>query len=89
MVVEWDEGKAETNLRKHGIKFADAVDVLGDEFAITLPDKHPTESRRITIGTSLAGRILVVVYVWRGGEFRLISARPATPRERRKYHENR
>jgi uncharacterized DUF497 family protein len=34
------------------------------------------------------GRVLVVVYTWRGERLRLISARNATPRERRRYEES-
>ncbi len=86
---EWDPGKAATNLAKHGTHFADAIAVFEDDFALTIRDPDlKDEERWITIGVDMLGRILVVVYTWRGEGIRLISARPATPRERRQYEEN-
>ena len=82
----WDGPKARTNLRNHGVDFADAVSVLEDPRALTIPeDREPDEERFVTIGSDLLGRILVVVYTWREERIRLISARKATPRERRAY----
>lgn len=63
---EWDPRKAARNLRKHGVDFADAVDVFTDELAITLPDDDPDKDRCVTLGTDSLGRVLVVVYTWRG-----------------------
>ena len=86
---EWDPGKGATNLAKHGVHFADAVIVFEDDFALTIRDLYVgNEERWITIGMDALGRLLVVVYTWRGEGIRLISARPATPRERRQYEEN-
>lgn len=82
---EWDPGKAAINLHKHKIDFADAVPVLEDELAITVADDHPQEDRYVTIGLDALGRVLVVVYTNRGENIRIISARKATPRERRQY----
>ena len=82
---EWDPGKAAINLHKHKIDFADAVPVLEDELAITVADDHPEEDRYVTIGLDALGRVLVVVYTNRGENIRIISARKATPRERRQY----
>lgn len=82
----WDRAKADANLKKHRIAFADVPPVLGDEDAITVADPHPEEERYVTIGMDDFGRIVVVVYTWRGpGTVRLISARLATPRERNQY----
>jgi len=84
--LEWDPRKAIANLRKHGVDFADAGTVLHDEQAITIPDESSdAEDRFITLGMDALGRVLVVVYTWRGDRPRLISARKATPRERRHY----
>jgi len=82
---EWDAGKAESNRRKHGVDFADAVSVFGDELALTIPDEDDEKARFLTMGSDLMGRILVVAYTWRGEGVRLISARKATARERRQY----
>jgi uncharacterized protein len=87
MVYQWDKNKAAANLRKHGIDFADAVSVLLDDLAITTSDERFDEERFITLGLDALGRVLVVVYTWRGQEIRLISARPATRQERRQYEE--
>ena len=83
--VEWDPQKAETNLRKHSVDFADAATVLFDERAVTVPDAQEGEDRYATLGADGSCRILVVVYTWRCGRARLISARKATRRERRAY----
>ena len=85
MGLEWDPKKAASNLRKHSIDFADAATVLSDERALTLRDEGSEEERYITLGLDALGRVLVVVYTWRGEELRLISARKATPRERRQH----
>jgi len=82
---EWDERKALSNLRKHGIDFADAVFALEDRLAVTIPDDFADEARFVTIGTDVLRRVLVVVYSWRGDRIRIISARKATRHERRVY----
>jgi len=82
---EWDARKAASNLWKHGIDFADAATVLYDELAVTVTDEERGEERFVTIGIDALGRLLVVVYAWRDKRMRLISARRATPLERRKY----
>ncbi len=60
---------------------------LEDEFAISLRDDVQAEERWATIGMDALVRILTVVYAWRGNTVRLISARPATAKERRQYLE--
>jgi uncharacterized DUF497 family protein len=88
-MVEWDPEKAAENLRKHGVDFADAVTVLDDEMALTRSEDSPGEDRSVTVGVDALGRLLVVVYTWRGEEIRVISARRATPAERRVYETKR
>lgn len=88
MLVEWDPRKARLNAHKHGIQFADAVAALEDERALTMADlSSGQEERWVTTGLDALGRVIVVVYTWRGQRVRLISARAATPRERRLYEE--
>ena len=84
MSFEWDEAKARANVRKHrGVDFADAVAVFEDGAAVTISDEDSTDEERwVTIGTDAFGRLLVVVFTWRGTNIRLISARRATRRER-------
>ena len=87
---EWDEPKAASNLKKHGVAFADAVSAVEeDPLALTIPDDCPGEDRFVTVGTDLMGRTLVVVYLWRGDRIRIVSARKATRRERCAYEEMR
>jgi uncharacterized DUF497 family protein len=85
---EWDEDKAAVNVRKHGIDFADAVGVFNDPLAFSMPDDDPGEARWIGLGTDTLGRLLVVVYTFRGENIRIISARRATPSERKTYLRN-
>lgn len=85
MDFEWDCQKATSNLRKHGVNFADATEVFYDELAITIQDSVSNEERLITIGMDALARVLVVIYTWRGNRIRIISARKATPRERYSY----
>jgi uncharacterized DUF497 family protein len=85
MRCQWDKQKAAGNFRKHGVYIADAVSVFMDELAVTIEDDCPKERRWVTLGRDLFGRILVVVFSWRGDEIRIISARKAAPSERRQY----
>jgi uncharacterized DUF497 family protein len=87
MNYEWDPNKAQSNYKKHGVRFADAVGVFEDENAITIQDGHKSEDRFITIGRDFLSRILVVVYTFRDVIIRIISARKATAQERRMYEE--
>ena len=87
MGFEWDFDKARANLRKHGVDFADAATVFDDPLAVTLPDEGEEEPRFVTIGSDAEGHLLVVVYAWRGDAIRIISAREATPMERRQYED--
>lgn len=87
MRYQWDQNKAITNFRKHGIDFADAVFVFSDPWAITISDDRFYEERFITIGIDAFGRVLVVVYTLREEEIRVISARKATKQEKHKYEE--
>ena len=85
MIYEWDPAKARTNLRKHGIDFADAATVFSDDYALTILDDYPDEERFVTVALDALGRILVVVFTWRGQSIRIISARKAESHERKYY----
>jgi hypothetical protein len=88
-MFEWDSSKALINVRKHGMRFADAVAVFEDEQGLTIADDSGGERRWVTLGMDAAGLALVVVYAWRGDRIRVISARRATPREQKQYLEQR
>ncbi len=87
MEFEWDIAKAESNLEKHTVSFAEAMTIFGDPLELTIPDPDHSEGefRFVSLGRSGQGRLLVVAYTEREGRIRLISAREAAPKERRKY----
>lgn len=86
MNVEWNPVKARANREKHGVAFPDAEAVLYDANAITREDDVVDDDERyVTLGMDALGRILVVVYTYRGDAIRLISARRATRNEVRVY----
>jgi uncharacterized protein len=84
---EWDPKKAEHNVKKHGVTFEEAATVFGDPLAATVPDpRHSVEENRfVTMGQSAENRLVVVAHIDRSEQVRIISARLATRRERRKY----
>jgi uncharacterized protein len=87
---EWNREKAEINLKKHGVSFAEATSVFDDPLSLTADDpNHSVEERRfVALGYSIAQRLLIVVYTERKDKIRIISARPATKTERRTYERN-
>ena len=89
MVFEWNHEKASRNVRKHGITFEEATSVFGDPLARVHDDPvHSTsELREIIVGQSGLGRLLLVAFVERGTRIRIISARRATPVERKDFEE--
>jgi len=87
MQFEWDPEKARINRTKHGVDFADAIEVLFDPLGLTTSDDSAGEVRHVTLGNDAFGRLLVVVYGKTRERVRMISARRATRREREKYQE--
>ena len=92
MRFEWGDEKNRRNLLKHDVRFETAALVFDDSHALTQRDMVSTgEERWITIGAIGAASLLFVVHQWfeRDAEevIRIISARRATPRERREYEE--
>jgi uncharacterized protein len=72
------------------MSFSEAETVFADTLAVIFadPDHSDDEDREIIIGHSARNRLLVVSFVERGENVRIISARAATPRERRNYEES-
>ena len=88
MRLEWDEAKAQANLRKHGVSFSEAAVLLepGADVVVLYDEEHSTfEDRFITIGPIGRGIALVVSMEPGESSIRLISARWATRRERALY----
>ncbi len=84
---EWDEDKRSSTLVKHGIDFLDAVRIFDGRPALHAPSYHPDEERWVATGR-LSGRMVSVVYTYRGDRIRIITARRARKNEQRKYHKN-
>ncbi len=84
---EWDQLKADLNLEKHEISSQEAASVFADMLSITIPDPDHSEpeARFLDLGLSHRNRLLVVSYTERGEIIRIISARRASPSERREY----
>ena len=92
---EWDPVKAQTNQRRHGVSFEDAMHVFEDSFALFEPDcaDGGGEVRWQAVGVAGGAAVLLVAHTVReeGGDemVRLISARRATRKERRLYEQTR
>lgn len=89
----WDDFKNETNRKKHGVRFEEAQTVFFDEFAMQFfdPEHSTDEDRFLLLGQSFSLRTLMVCHCCRDEHeiIRIISARKATAKERRKYQRNR
>jgi uncharacterized DUF497 family protein len=86
MLFEWDEGKNQRNIGKHGVSFADAAAIF-EQPTLTYfdPNSSQDEDRFIAIGFS-GVRLLAVVFTERSGDkVRIISARRASPSEEKRY----
>ncbi len=88
MEFEWDEAKNQANIRKHGVSFETARRIF-ESFVLTwLDDRRDYgEDRYISIGRIGRAARIVVAHTNRDGRTRLISARPASRKERQAYHE--
>ena len=94
---EWDDDKAQTNLKKHGVSFDDAALVLADEDGETYhieeyDDSHSAvEDRYVTTASHPDDRSIVLIIAWTDRSTdvakitRIISARAATSAERKRY----
>jgi uncharacterized protein len=90
---EWDAAKARSNAKKHGVRFEQAMRVLGDEFADRFHveeadvEHSDEEDRYLTTGSDPYARDIVLIVSWtdRQGTTRIISARPVTRSERNDY----
>ena len=90
--IAWDAAKAQSNIAKHGVTFAQAATVLLDPLALTVFNEahSETEERWFTLGRTSEGTLLALVHTYRptgpaSTQVRLISAREATRREREQY----
>ena len=93
---EWAAAKAAANLRKHRLSFEVAMRVFGDPFALTGPERiEDGEQRWQTLGAVDGYLVLLVAHtVFEVNEndqvveiIRIISARAADRKERRRYEQ--
>jgi uncharacterized DUF497 family protein len=90
---EWDQVKADRNFRKHRVSFETAIRVFADPFALTVQDRIETsEPRWQTLGRVEGDVLLLVAHTVRTDEagaevIRIISARRADPKERKRYEQ--
>lgn len=86
---EWDKGNLDKSYRKHGIPPNEAEEIFLDEDMLTLEDvEHSKQEKRFeTIGKIIEGKILFLVFTIRRDKIRIISARAANQKERRKYEQ--
>ncbi len=91
---EWDETKARSNARKHGVRFEDAMLVFADPYSLVEQDRlQGGELRWQTLGLAGGIVLLLVAHTVRNEReseiIRIISARKAVRKERMRYDANR
>ena len=85
----WEPAKDRENLLKHHVEFDTAQLVFSDPFMLMQEDIFPFEQRWRTLGR-IEGEVFLVIHTWPESDEdfgRIISARKATPHERRIYEE--
>ena len=89
LAFEWNPRKAALNLAKHKVSFEEAVTAFSDPLGQIIDDpRHSADEERfVLLGRSDRRRLPVVMFTEHGEAIRLISARRATPRERRRHEE--
>jgi uncharacterized DUF497 family protein len=84
---QWDKKKAPQNFKKHGVSFEEATTAFYDTLSNTISDADHSEgeARFLLLGLSNQSRLLVVSHTDSENTIRIISARPATNKERKYY----
>lgn len=85
MKFEWDERKNEKNIKKHGISFQKASRLFLLESAVHVPAKIIGDEYRFALIADDNGKLWTVIYVNRGENYRIISARRANGKEEKQY----
>ena len=87
-MFEWDENKNQQNINKHKISFEEAVEIFNGIVFTAIDERYDYgETREISIGAIQNVVIITVIHTERHGNIRIISARKATPKERRQYYD--
>ena len=88
--IQYDEGKNQKNIRKHGLSFETASIAFDDPGAVVIyDDTHSDSEERYNLIGAVGSHILFIAYTVRSETIRVISARPATRREKETYYERR
>ena len=83
---QFDPKKDAANIRKHGISLTESDGVTDDPFVLTVEDRTAEgEQRFVALGRNVFGQLRFVVYTYRDEDERLISVRPAEPKEVKTY----
>jgi len=92
MNFDWDNNKNQSNIAKHGISFEEAIAIFDDPNILNYEDTRFNygETRFVSIGqiilvTQQKMVSIVVIHTQRNQTIRLISARKANERERKRY----
>lgn len=84
---EWDPKKNESNIRDHGVDFAEAMTIFDWEHYSLVDDTEEAELQQRTFGQLASGMLLCVIHSQRGSAIRIISARKASKMEGGEYNE--
>ncbi len=88
MTATFDSKKDAANIIKHGVSLTEGDGVLSDPLAVTIEDALAQgEQRFVTLGANTFGSLMVVVWTHRNDDYRIISVRKPTRKERRTYEE--
>jgi len=88
MQFEWDENKNLANFDKHGLNFETAIEAFMDPRAVIKFDRKIGNEARQHLISEIRGVIIVlIVFTKRDANYRIISARRASKKERREYYE--
>lgn len=85
LILEWDERKRRSNLRKHKLDFADCIAVFAGRVVTAIDDRYEYGETRFLTRGLLLGRVVVVAHTEEGGVVRVISMRKAAAHEQADY----
>jgi uncharacterized DUF497 family protein len=86
--LEWDPEKERKNIEKHKIDFSTACRIWEGGVLERNDDRRNYSEARIEASGKVDGRLMVVIFTWRGAIRRIISARKANEREKRRFETN-
>ena len=85
MEFSWDEPKREWVLAERGIDFLlVAFSLFDGRPLLTVPKPRGEEERFLSIGP-IEGKFFAVIWMWRDGTIRIVTARRARHEEEKRY----